>query len=290
MLWNYRARDLSFRNADNPPRNLRCALLLISRRSDHLPYPARLCDFECERWVARARACFGLLFAPSQTCQICSTTRGAVSGLLEKTCRRMAFGARPSACLPPSAMPSEGSLRSPACSLYVHIVPLLSRSIETSRYGRSDRHHGEDKPGERRPRRGVALLYTTRARARGRATKPLEVLRALWSPTLHAQRAGAVGRCNPCPFSIQPQVTQPIPALPVRKGLWPWPTRKDRRHPESNRQRFPYEPRVIGGKLLMPAELQAIRARNARPRKRLRGNRSQACGSMSLRLAVSMRA
>jgi hypothetical protein len=25
-----------------------------------------------------------------------------------------------------------------------------------------------------------------------------------------------------------------------------------------NRQRFPYEPRVIGGKLLMPAELQAI--------------------------------
>ena len=26
-----------------------------------------------------------------------------------------------------------------------------------------------------------------------------------------------------------------------------------------NRQRFPYEPRVIGGKLLLPAELQAIR-------------------------------
>ena len=26
----------------------------------------------------------------------------------------------------------------------------------------------------------------------------------------------------------------------------------------ANRQRFPYEPRVIGGKLLMPAELQAI--------------------------------
>ena len=25
-----------------------------------------------------------------------------------------------------------------------------------------------------------------------------------------------------------------------------------------NRRRFPYEPRVIGGKLLMPAELQAI--------------------------------
>jgi hypothetical protein len=25
-----------------------------------------------------------------------------------------------------------------------------------------------------------------------------------------------------------------------------------------NRQRFPYEPRVIGGKLLMPTELQAI--------------------------------
>jgi hypothetical protein len=25
-----------------------------------------------------------------------------------------------------------------------------------------------------------------------------------------------------------------------------------------NRQRFPYEPRVIGGKLLLPAELQAI--------------------------------
>ena len=26
----------------------------------------------------------------------------------------------------------------------------------------------------------------------------------------------------------------------------------------ANCQRFPYEPRVIGGKLLMPAELQAI--------------------------------
>ena len=25
-----------------------------------------------------------------------------------------------------------------------------------------------------------------------------------------------------------------------------------------NRQRFPYEPRVVGGNLLMPAELQAI--------------------------------
>jgi hypothetical protein len=25
-----------------------------------------------------------------------------------------------------------------------------------------------------------------------------------------------------------------------------------------NRQRFPYEPRVVGGKLLMPAELQEI--------------------------------
>ena len=28
--------------------------------------------------------------------------------------------------------------------------------------------------------------------------------------------------------------------------------------PRGDRQRFPYEPRVIGGKLLMPAELQAI--------------------------------
>ena len=38
-----------------------------------------------------------------------------------------------------------------------------------------------------------------------------------------------------------------------------------------NRQRFPYEPRVIGGKMLMPAELQAIHRyveRNARPRSR----------------------
>ena len=26
----------------------------------------------------------------------------------------------------------------------------------------------------------------------------------------------------------------------------------------ANRQRFPYEPRVVGGRLLMPAELQAI--------------------------------
>ena len=28
--------------------------------------------------------------------------------------------------------------------------------------------------------------------------------------------------------------------------------------PRGNRQRFPYEPRVIGGKLLMPAELQMM--------------------------------
>jgi hypothetical protein len=28
--------------------------------------------------------------------------------------------------------------------------------------------------------------------------------------------------------------------------------------PRENRQRFPYEPRVIGGKLLMPAELPMI--------------------------------
>jgi hypothetical protein len=28
--------------------------------------------------------------------------------------------------------------------------------------------------------------------------------------------------------------------------------------PRGNRQRFPYEPRVIGGKPLMPAELRAI--------------------------------
>ena len=28
--------------------------------------------------------------------------------------------------------------------------------------------------------------------------------------------------------------------------------------PRGNRKRFPYEPRVIGGKLLMPAELQVI--------------------------------
>jgi len=27
-----------------------------------------------------------------------------------------------------------------------------------------------------------------------------------------------------------------------------------------DRRRFPYEPRVVGGKLLMPAELQAIHA------------------------------
>ena len=29
--------------------------------------------------------------------------------------------------------------------------------------------------------------------------------------------------------------------------------------PRGDRRRFPYEPRVVGGKLLMPAELQAIR-------------------------------
>ena len=28
--------------------------------------------------------------------------------------------------------------------------------------------------------------------------------------------------------------------------------------PTGDRRRFPYEPRVVGGKLLMPAELQAI--------------------------------
>jgi hypothetical protein len=43
-----------------------------------------------------------------------------------------------------------------------------------------------------------------------------------------------------------------------------------------NRQRFPYEPRVVGGKLMMPAELQAIRryGRNTLPRKCYRGNQS----------------
>jgi hypothetical protein len=35
-------------------------------------------------------------------------------------------------------------------------------------------------------------------------------------------------------------------------------TRTKTRHQRGNRQRFPYEPRVIGGKLMMPAELQAI--------------------------------
>jgi hypothetical protein len=48
---------------------------------------------------------------------------------------------------------------------------------------------------------------------RARARLSREVLRALWSPTLHAQRAGSVGRCNLCPSSIQPQVTQPLSAL-----------------------------------------------------------------------------
>ena len=36
-----------------------------------------------------------------------------------------------------------------------------------------------------------------------------------------------------------------------KRGQKPGPQR-------GNRQRFPYEPRVIGGKLMMPAELQAI--------------------------------
>ena len=37
-----------------------------------------------------------------------------------------------------------------------------------------------------------------------------EVLRALWSPTLHAQRAGSCWEMQPLPSSIQPQVTQPL--------------------------------------------------------------------------------
>ena len=28
--------------------------------------------------------------------------------------------------------------------------------------------------------------------------------------------------------------------------------------PRGNRQRFPYEPRMVGGRLMMPAELQSI--------------------------------
>jgi hypothetical protein len=36
-----------------------------------------------------------------------------------------------------------------------------------------------------------------------------------------------------------------------RRGQKPGPQR-------GNRRRFPYEPRVVGGKLLMPAELQAV--------------------------------
>ena len=58
MLWNYRARDLSFRNAHNPPRNLRCALLLICRRSDHLPNPRAYAISSVERWVAPREGMF----------------------------------------------------------------------------------------------------------------------------------------------------------------------------------------------------------------------------------------
>jgi hypothetical protein len=36
-----------------------------------------------------------------------------------------------------------------------------------------------------------------------------------------------------------------------RRGEKPGPQR-------GNRRRFPYEPRVVGGKLLMPAELQVV--------------------------------
>ena len=40
-------------------------------------------------------------------------------------------------------------------------------------------------------------------------------------------------------------------AMSNRRGQKPGPQR-------GNRQRFPYEPRIVGGRLLMPAELQAI--------------------------------
>ena len=58
MLWNYRARDLSFRNADNPPRNLRCALLLICRRSDHLPTPRAYAISSVKGGLRRAQGMF----------------------------------------------------------------------------------------------------------------------------------------------------------------------------------------------------------------------------------------
>jgi hypothetical protein len=51
-------------------------------------------------------------------------------------------------------------------SLYVLTSPLSNRAFETSRYGRSDRHHRKIQSGERRPlRRGFSVRSRPRSRA-----------------------------------------------------------------------------------------------------------------------------
>ena len=56
---------------------------------------------------------------------------------------------------------------------------------------------------------------------------------------------------QPGPFPYQP-------CTGSAKECYGKQTRTAGRHAERHRQRFPYEPRVIGGKLMMPADLQAI--------------------------------
>ena len=54
-----------------------------------------------------------------------------------------------------------------------------------------------------------------------------------------------------------------------------------------NRQRFPYEPRVVGGRLLMPAELQAIhRYVVEAPDLIPRDNQGETAASIRMRMAA----
>ena len=79
----------------------------------------------------------------------------------------------------------------------------------------------------------VVVAHTTRAR--GRAIKPLEPRGSAGFVVADTPRA-ARGFCwemQPLPlFEFNRRLPNLFPALSVRKGLWPWPTRKDRRHPE----------------------------------------------------------
>ena len=146
----------------------------------------------------------------------------------------------------PVAVANQKGQKAPTDEEDVGLLLLLRGRRHARRHYRGDR---------------LVVAYTPRARARGRATKPLEPRGSAGFVVADTPRA-ARGFCwemQPLPLfdstagypslSSSARAQGPV-AMANQKG-----TEGTQR---GNRQRFPYEPRVIGGKLLMPAELQAI--------------------------------